>query len=624
MKKKIIKAFCLFFCLIIRIFSAQAQKVKSFDLSIAADATASVLSTIQSIDEEGVTVTFEKGTYHFYPDKGLEQFCHISNHDDVFVYTAMPIFNKKGLTIDGNGATFIFHGLMIPFLIDHSEDITLKNFSIDWAMSFHSEMEVVAVNKKDKTIDFRISKEYPYEIRNGQLYFIKEYYEHSIGQAIYYDPDRNAIAFDTEAYGGLTNWGKAESRFGVEDIQYKYKIDKRSKFHGKLGTAHSLVVKELEPGLVRVYNHRKKMPKVGLILATKGSQKYNRVAPAVRVTWTKEFNMNNVSIHHAGGMGVIAENSENLTLDAVKVTPSKGRMVSTTADATHFVGCRGKVVLKNCVFNNQLDDASNVHGTYQEIIDVLGPNQLGVRMGHYQQQGFVIGKEGDKIGLVRLSNSFYHYDELTIKSIKKVNRRYQVITFNETLSKDVKSGDLIENLDAYPYLEVVNCDISRNRARGLLLSTPKGALIEGNYFHTEMEALLIPVESGHWYESGNANNLIIKNNTFEDCQHSGFNRGVIRLVTDDDNENIAFNNIEITNNTFKHFDNLILQIANTNHLLFQGNTIANSKKFKALHNQNEVIQIKSSKGIVFKNNRYKGKAKKMITTEGLSESVNFN
>ncbi len=58
-----------------------------------------------------------------------------------------------------------------------------------------------------------------------------------------------------------------------------------------------------------------------------------------------------------------------------------------------------------------------------------------------------------------------------------------------------------------------------------------------------MEVILVPVESEHWFESGNATNLVITGNTFQDSQHSDFNKGVIRFVTDDDNENIAFKNI---------------------------------------------------------------------------------
>jgi hypothetical protein len=290
-------------------------------------------------------------------------------------------------------------------------------------------------------------------------------------------------------------------------------------------------------------------------------------------------------------------------------------MVATTADATHFVGCRGKVILRNCTFNNQLDDASNVHGTYQIIQDILDENTIGARMGHFQQLGFRIGRIGDTIGLVRLSDSFFPYDKLTIKSIQKLNRRYQLITFNEKLPENLEKGDLIENLDAYPEFLVENCTISHNRARGLLLSTPKKTVIRNNYFHTEMEALLIPVESGFWYESGSATDLTITNNTFQDCNHSGYDRGIIRFVTDDDNENIAFRNIEISNNVINHYDNLFLEVANTDNLWFHSNVISYTGTFPQLFPENPAIRVKSSSNIRFENNEYKGSAEVILEAD---------
>ena len=166
-------------------------------------------------------------------------------------------------------------------------------------------------------------------------------------------------------------------------------------------------------------------------------------------------------------MGIIAENSTNLTLNRFNVTPSNGRMVSTTADATHFVGCRGKIEIKNCILQNQLDDGMNVHGTYQIVQDILDEYRIGVRMGHHQQQGFVIGDASDTLGLVRLSNSFDPYGQVTIKSIQYINSRYQIITFNQKVPASLKTGDLIENLSAYPEVLVENCTINNNRARGL-------------------------------------------------------------------------------------------------------------------------------------------------------------
>ncbi|MFR9547250.1 MAG: right-handed parallel beta-helix repeat-containing protein, partial [Rikenellaceae bacterium] len=307
-----------------------------------------------------------------------------------------------------------------------------------------------------------------------------------------------------------------------------------------------------------------------------------------------------------------------------KVVPSHGRMVSSTADATHFVGCCGTVSLRDCVFQSQLDDAMNVHGTYQEIMDKIDDHTLGLRMGHYQQLGFTLAKSGDKVGVVRLSDSFHAIHTLTVKSVDFINGRYQTVSFEEEIPQDVKVGDLLENISAYPEILVENCDISRNRARGLLISSPVKTTVRNNFFSTEMEALLLPVESGSWFESGNATNVAIEGNTFQDCNFSGFNRGVIRFETDDKTGNIAFGNIKIANNTFNHFDNWILELANIDGFEFSDNTINHSETFPQQFPNQAVVTIEHCKNLNFNNNKYNGIATKMIDNGEGAEPIEFN
>lgn len=616
-------AFCFALTAVIHGFSRELEGENvTFDRSIAEDATSAVVARMLQYDTRLISsITFEKGTYHFYPDKGFEKFCYMSNHGDYMVNTPFPVLNMKNLVIDGQGSTFIFHGIMIPFLIENSKNISVKNVTIDWHETFHSEGLIVANNKENKTFDMSISAEYPYEIRDGEIFFIKEYYQHSLGQNILYDPVRRAIAYNTQVYTAINTKAKTAISRGLDNVVYKYEHDSRDVDYKTIGIENRISVEEMSLGLVRVHGDNKKMPPIGLILSMKGEQGFNRVAPAFRVTATDGFNATNITIHHAGGMGLIAENSADLILDNFNVTPSHDRMVSTTADATHFVGCRGKVVLKNCTFQNQLDDAANIHGTYQRIEDILDENRIGVRMMHHQQKGFVIGRKNDTLGLVRLDDSFFPYGEMTIKKIKYINNRYQIITFNEKIPKTLKSGDLVENLSAYPNLLIENCTISNNRARGLLISNPRNTVIRNNFFSTEMEAILMPLESGFWFESGNAANVLITGNTFQDCQNGGLERSIIRLHTDDDNKNIAFKNIEISNNTFNQFDNFILDIANTDGLKFQDNKITNSGTFPQLFPNNPVIRMKHSKDVNFSNNKYSGKAKVQLEIDGETKDV---
>ncbi|AZQ63951.1 right-handed parallel beta-helix repeat-containing protein [Flammeovirga pectinis] len=604
-------------------FAQEKIIIKNTD-DITQDATAYVLNKVQNANSiKGSHFFFEKGVYHFYPDKGLEKFCYISNHKDVFVKTAFPLIGKKNIVINGGGSTFIFHGKMIPFLVEDGNNIKIKNVEIDWATSFHSEGKVIDKDLKEHTFDVKFSEEYPYEIRNEQVYFIKEYYEHNLGQTILFDEKRRAVAFNTEISTPISTKQKGTVQYQIESINYKYTQDRKDLTLRKIGLKDRIKVKEIKPGVLRFYNHKKALPPIGSILTTKGAQGENRVAPALRIKNTDSFLCQNVTIFNAGGMGLIAENSSNITLTNLVITPSKGKVVSTTADATHFVGCRGKIEIRNSFFENQLDDAVNIHGTYQEVVNVEGKHTLGIRMGHHQQEGFIIGKENDTIGLVRLDDSFSPYQTLTIATIKVINSRYQLITFKEEIPAVIKSGDLIENLSAYPEVVIEKNTFRGNRARGLLLSTPKKTLVKDNYFHTEMEAILIPVESGKWFESGSQSNLTIVGNIFEDCNHGGHSRGLIRLVTDDDNQNYAFSNITIENNIFKSFDNLILEIANTDGLKFIGNTILKTETFPMLYPDNPAFRIKSSRDIIFHNNDYKGNASQIIQKDVTIGELSF-
>ena len=64
---------------------------------------------------KAVTIRFAPGQYNFYPASAAHREYYISNHDqhkDRAVGIAIEGFT--GLTLDGCGADFIFHGRMLP------------------------------------------------------------------------------------------------------------------------------------------------------------------------------------------------------------------------------------------------------------------------------------------------------------------------------------------------------------------------------------------------------------------------------------------------------------------------------------------------------------------------------
>ncbi|MFI3306724.1 MAG: right-handed parallel beta-helix repeat-containing protein [Rikenellaceae bacterium] len=600
-----------------------APKSITITQEVSQDATPTLYSILMDESADGKVIKFEKGTYNFYPEKAHEQFCHISNHNDVLARIGFPILDCDGVTIDGGGSKFIFHGRMIPFWIERSEEVTIKNLTIDFAETFHSEGTVVAIDENAGTFDLKYRDEDVYEIRNGQIFFIKPYYSFNLGQTLYFDPARNAPAYKAINYG-VQAARKAELAKPFDNADYKYGGDSNNPYIIDRARENALVAQEIAPQTVRFSGaNKKKLPITGLVLVAKGERGPNRFAPAVRGRDCVDLKFESVITNHAGGMGYIFDNCENVDIYKCRVEPSAGRIISATADATHFVGCRGLVALRDSEFHNQMDDAMNVHGTYQQVMDILDENTIGVRAGHFQQLGYQMARPGDTVGFVRLHESFDPYAKLTVKSINSVNGRYHRVTFIESLPKDLKVYDLVENISAYPEVLVENCRISRNRARGLLISTPVKTTIRNNYFSTDMSAVLLPVEDSFWYESGSAANVLIENNVFQDCVTSGKSAAVISFATDGGNEKTAFRDITIKNNKFNHYDNNILNITNVDGLRFEGNTIINSETFPQLNPESAAINVSYSQNLIFKGNIYKGKAPQIIKCSEDMKPIKF-
>ncbi|MFC2081064.1 right-handed parallel beta-helix repeat-containing protein [Bacteroidota bacterium] len=589
--------------------SVNAQDIidsKDYGMGNFQDCTQAALEMLNGAKKKMVSkIRIAPGTYHFYPEKAFEKYCFISNHDDGLRRTPFPVIGFDGLTIEAENVKFIFHGLMVPFIIENSENIHLSGFSIDWEFPLASEALVIARDEENKTFDIKISSEQAYEIRDGELIFLKEGYEHNLDRSIYWDPETGAVAHNTVTYGPASTRSEPSIVRFSDALDYPYETDPKLPVYDFRGKSISVFAKEIEPGIVRIsFSGNLVPPKTGLVLVAKGLNGFNRWAPAIRIKNSDNLELTNVSIYSAGGMGVIAESSSNITLDRVHVEPSPGtgRMLSTSADATHFVNCRGNVVLKNSVFANQLDDATNVHGIYLQVKDILASNTLGVRVGHFQQFGFDFGEKGDKIAFVNPDESYDPVFTATLKKIDQRNNRYFIIEFEEDLNLDSTLYYVIENLSAYPDLEISGCKIINNRARGILLSTPGKILVENNYFNTMMSAILIPTELGFWHESGSPKELIIRNNTFGDCCYGGRQNPLINIHTDVKKGSYPFQNIVIENNAFNTFDASILGANNVNGLTFRNNTISRSGNYEPLFPNSPVISIISSRDVILINN----------------------
>jgi hypothetical protein len=331
-----------------------------------ADAAPAVREALEFCKKSGDRrLIFPAGRYEFWPDKAAEHYLFISNNTEGLKRLAFPLCDFDGFEIDGRGSEFVFHGSVLPFAVQNSRDIRLTGFSIDWKRPFHSEGRIADAG--DGWVDVEFSREFPYKIQNRRLVFLGE-----DGEELHFS---NLLEFDAE---------RRETAFGAQD---NYGI----------GNRHE--ADEIKPGRVHMTAALASAPTPGNIFVF-GSD--HRRYPGIAVSGSHRVQIDTLTLHHSGGMGIIAQMTTDLTVRNVQVTPPPGkrRLASLTADAAHFVNCRGRIEITDCIFENQMDDAINIHGIYTRIAARLSAHELEVALIHDEQLGIDIFAPGDTAEIV--------------------------------------------------------------------------------------------------------------------------------------------------------------------------------------------------------------------------------
>jgi len=615
MSKNSIKKFItlLAFFFVIASYGQKVLNLKDFNIQGVKDVTPIVVEALEKCKKEGIsTLSFPKGTYHFYPTFAPEFFCEITNNDNGLKRTAFPLIGFNDFVVDGNGSDFIFHGKIIPFIIEESSNVKVTNINIDWEIPFALEGLVVANDAAKNTFDIEVKTPYvveherlylsleredsPYERKFGKRFAMWEHYNLEIAENIFWDPKTMAPLYNTQLYHMPERGVKAT---------------------------------ELKKGLIRLSAKMKNLPPIGSIFVSKGDYLQNRTSPAFRVFKSKNLEFKDVNVYHAGAMGLIAERSEDITLDGFNVVLRKGsgRMVTTTADATHFCNVKGTVIIKNCTFENMLDDATNIHGTYLRVNKIIDEYTLAVETYHPHQNGYLFGEEGDFVKIVDQKNLGYKTDSLILKKVKRINEKITFITFDKPITGKVDIYDGVENISWHAAAIIENNVVRNNRARSFLITTPRKVVVRNNKLSSQMATFSITGDLNLWNESGLCDELLIENNQIDNSVFGGNGPQAIFYIEPDyvDKKNFEgkySRNIIIRNNVIKTFDSSILVATSIDGLVFENNQIEQTNRYNPIFPNAENVKIKNCNDVVFKGNTFKKIDGKEVTITIDEKSTN--
>ena len=487
------------------------------------------------------TLVLPCDTLHIKPGLAFEEYQYISNHDPSMKRIAFQLKSMKDFCIEGNGAVLMFSGHISPFHLEKCRNISVRDLTIDFDRPFVSEGKIVGAGKGFFELEF--PENFGARLVQGQLRFLTpDWEEYPYSNLLEFDSARREVAYHAHDY-----WLSADC-YPAEQTGPGRFIIRREDF-GDAIVGNTLV-------FGAAYRHH----------------------PGFFIDNCEGVTLTDIKLHNCCGMGVIAQSTKDIDLLRVNVEPApgSGRIISISADATHFINCKGYIRMKDCIFRNQKDDATNIHGWYMAVEKLLPGNGALLRWRNGAQVGSRFIKPGMEMELAEKS-TLEACGHAKVKSVKYLNSEYAEVYFCGELPDSFAPGDVVAEDGAYPDVLISGCYIGNNRARGLLIGSRGKVVIENNVFHTPGSAILFEGDGSFWYEQSGVRDVTIRNNIFDNCMYGSpsWGRAVIAVGSGiPDKEHSRYHkNIRVEGNTFRGFDQRIVNIYCVDGFIFRGNKV---------------------------------------------------
>lgn len=563
------------------------------------DCTPLVLSILADHPCGGITIRFGAGTFDFYPERAAGSYLCISNNDNGYKRCAFLLEKMRHVRIEGAGerTRLRFHGTIVPFRIARCEQIVFEGFTVEYDAPFTFEGLVVGNDPHTRSITLRPLDPEHFEIRGGEPWFTGYDWASPFGENILFDP------------------GTRSPHYRAEQYEHDQK--------------NPLQAERIGDSLIRLSGYSSlKLPPAGSVYTDKGPHSTNRRYPGFSFYRSTGIEVRNVTLHDSGGMALIAENCRDITCSEyrVEVPFQSGRMVSASADATHFVGCSGKIMLRNCRFESMLDDATNIHGVYMTVADRLSGNQFGARFGHFQQEGFDFAGEGDSLVFVnRADLSVLGCGR--VEQVEHVNENYYVIRTGFDLNTIPDSVRIaVGNRAADVGVEISGCTVRCNRARSLLISTPGNVCVENCDLSSMMAGIRICGDANYWFESGRTRNVVIRNNRFGTMATGGWSPQAVLQIDpviphDARNGKAPYHGcIRFEGNLVETFDHQLIYALSVDSLVIGSNRFVDSRQFEPRFAGLSVIDAQYCRSVTIRDNDFSAwKSERTISLVDCSE-----
>lgn len=503
-------------------------------------------------------LVIDSGTYYF---KGNE---------------TLIIYNCNGLLIEGNDATFVFSDTGCKMGIYNSDCVEIRNLNIDWDWDKKPLASVVTVknsNSDNNTMEL--------------VYKNPEYCNESNAFVAITQCDSETFTFGSK--------GSAREMYFSTESEMIKSIEKISEDTIKI--THNGALKNFKDGETYILRH----------FVYDGTM-FHLSENSKNVTF------NNVSIYGSMGMAYICEGSSSHfqiinSFVGVEPTQKDKRCVSATADAIHIANTKGCFNISNCDISAMGDDAINVHDGLGYISAVSG-NTITMYASAMRL------KVGDTLAFK--DGGFNDVDTTArITSVDNSNGAIKTVELDCNIEELIKVGYIAYNTACNSSNYVIsNNYFHENRARGLLLQSSNGLCENNKFYKTMAQAIKVVMDivPDRWQEGTGADNIVIRNNEFINCNYSNWG-SLIEINTNIDGKAancFAFTNIEISGNIINDLPSRFITADNVNGIKIVGNTVNIGSEFNQNSAKGKIYLKENCANVEYSENVYQGDCNDLV------------
>jgi hypothetical protein len=422
------------------------------------DDTAEIQEAIQAC-QPGDRLLFRAGTYDLW--KGSAPL-------------ALSLSDKSQLEIDGRGCTLLLHGFDVVnpdgyasvFVGVDCDQIWIHDLAIDMVREPFSVGQVVAASATSNAVSIQFDPAFP------------------VGS--------QALMKTVMSYDGL---GKPDG----SSCDYYFEDGLRGTLVGSQTLEFTMnFVPSLSIGQRVVVRHR----------VYGANAFFFRASSAI--------SLSDITVYTMPGMALVCASCEdvNATRLAVKIPAGSPRLMSTTADACHFVACHGDLEIVDSHFQGMGDDAVNIHGYFHEI----SPTDSGTSIVRFEtkpNQWHLAYRRGDTVGI---------YDGTTLGLVgTAIVQQLPTAVSGSSTAYDLQvsavpplpANAILSNETLVPTALIQGCLVEDHRGRAFVLQTRGVNVLDNHITGSTGPAIAVRCDIQNWWESTGGQNVALGRNVID-------------------------------------------------------------------------------------------------------------